>query len=138
MFDYLTKTSFINLKQFTVDSINYIGWELNLSIRPKNTVYTVSMNTNQWERLSWKMTYSMILANNTKWVSIQLFGCGRAKLGSLGRGHFHHLFITELLLVQPVVHIDPHITDKVTKPSQVPWTGNLQTWMWHLNLQSHS
>ena len=39
----------------------------------------VSMNTNQWERLSWKTVYSMILANNnTKWVSSQLFGCGRA------------------------------------------------------------
>ena len=34
MFDYLTKTSIINLKEFTVDSINYLGWESNLSIRP--------------------------------------------------------------------------------------------------------
>ena len=49
-----------------------------------------------------------------------------AKLGSLGRGHLHHLmFITELLLVLPVGHMDSHITDKVTKPSQVAWTGNL-------------
>ena len=67
------------------------------------------------------MAYSMILANNTKWVSSQLFGCGRAKLGPLGRRHlYHQMFITELLLVLPVGHIDPHITDKVTKPGQVP------------------
>ena len=30
MFDYLTKTSIINLKEFTVDNVNYLGWELNL------------------------------------------------------------------------------------------------------------
>ena len=42
----------------------------------------------------------MILANNKKRVSSQLFGCGRAKHGPLERGHLHHLiFITELLLV---------------------------------------
>ena len=34
MFDYLTKTSNINLKEFTVESINYFGWESNFSIRP--------------------------------------------------------------------------------------------------------
>ena len=34
MFDYLTKTSVINLKEFTVDSINGVGWESILSIRP--------------------------------------------------------------------------------------------------------
>ena len=33
MFDYLTKTSIINLKEFTVNSINCIVWESNLSIR---------------------------------------------------------------------------------------------------------
>ena len=92
----------------------------------KNTIYTVSMSTNLSERLSWKMTYAMILANNTKWVSSQLFGCGSAKLWSLGGGHLYHLmFIIELLLVQPVGHMDPHITDEITKPNQVPWTGNL-------------
>ena len=32
------------------------------------------MYTNQWERLSWKIAYSMILVYNTKWVSNQLFG----------------------------------------------------------------
>ena len=83
MFDYLTKTSVINLKQFT-----------------QNTIYIVSMSTNRWERLSWKMAYSMILVYNTKTVSGQLFGCGRVKLGPLGREHLHNLMlITELLLV---------------------------------------
>ena len=67
------------------------------------------------------MAYSMILAYNTKSVSSQLLGCGMANLGLLGREHFRHLmFITELLLVQPVGHMDPDITDKATKPSQVP------------------
>ena len=30
MFDYLTKTEVINLKKFTVDSLNYLGWELKI------------------------------------------------------------------------------------------------------------
>ena len=29
MFDYLTKTQVINLKEFAADSINYLGWKLN-------------------------------------------------------------------------------------------------------------
>ena len=71
------------------------------------------MNTKQWERFSWKTIYSMILANNnTKLVSSQLFGCGRAKFGPLGRGNFHHLmFFTEVLLVLPDGHMKPNITD---------------------------
>ena len=95
-----------------MESINYLGWESDLSTRrPRFFKYCleVSLNTNQWERLSWKTVYSMILANNnTKWVSSRLFGCGRTKLGPLGKGHLHHLmFITELLLVWPVSHMDP-------------------------------
>ena len=35
MFVYLTKTLIINLKESTVDSINCIDWEWNLSIRPQ-------------------------------------------------------------------------------------------------------
>ena len=73
MFDYLTRTSAINLKDFIVESINYLGWKSNLSIRPPKLFkycLQVSMNTNL-----------IILANNTKWVFSQLFGCGRAKLG---------------------------------------------------------
>ena len=34
MFDYLTKTLIISLKEFTVDSLNNVGWESNLPIRP--------------------------------------------------------------------------------------------------------
>ena len=144
MFDYLTKTSVINLKQFVVERINYLDWESNLSIRPRRFLkycLEVSMNTNQWERLSWKTIYSMILTNNsnTNGVSSQLFGCGRAKLGPLETRHLHHLmFITELLLVWPVGHMDPNITNWTTKSKQVPWNGNLPTWMWHFNLQNHS
>ena len=116
MFDYLTKISIINLKEFIVESINHLGWESDLFNRPQGFLKScleVSMNTNQWERLSWKTEYSIILArNNAKWVSTQLFGCGRAKCGPLGRGHLHHLMFitTELLLVWPVAHMDPLLT----------------------------
>ena len=123
MFDYLTKTSVINLKEFIVESINYLGWESNLSIRlPRFYKYCleVSMNTNQCERLSWEIAYSMILATNIKWVSSQLFRCGRAKHGTLGKGHLHHLMlINEVLIVWPVGYMDPNITDWVIKPIQV-------------------
>ena len=54
-------------------------------------------------------------------------GCGRAKLAPPGRGHLYYLmFITELLPVWPVGHMDSHITDWVTKPSQVPWLETYQ------------
>ena len=96
-----------------METINYLGWESDLSTRPPRFLkycLEVSTNTNQWEKLNWKTVYSMILANNnTKWVSSQLFGCGRAKLEPLGRGHLHQL-ITELLLVLPVGHMDPLLT----------------------------
>ena len=139
MFDYLTKTSVINLKEFIVESINYLGWESDLSIRPPRFFkycLEVSMNTNQWKRLSWKTVYSMILANNnTKWVSCQLFGCSRAKLGPLERGLLHHLmFVTELLLVWPVGHMDPFLTLYsllcVTKwqRNEVRFLKNLKKW----------
>ena len=89
-----------------------LSWKFDLSIRtPRFFVYCleVSMNKKQLEKLIWKTVYSMILPNNNaKWVSSQLFGCTRAKLGPLGRGHLHHLvFITELLPVLPVGHRDP-------------------------------
>ena len=103
------------MKEFIVETINYLGWESDLSIRPPRFFkycLEVSMNTNQWEKLSWRTVYSMILANNnTKSVSSQLFGCGKAKLGPLARGHLHHLvFTSELLLVLPVGHMDPLLT----------------------------
>ena len=67
------------MKELTLDSINYLGWESNFSIRPPRF-----FNISQWEILSWMTTYAMILANNTKWVSSQLFVYGMAKLGPLG------------------------------------------------------
>ena len=43
MFDLLTKTSIINLKKLTVESINCISWESNLSIRPQEyCLYSVN------------------------------------------------------------------------------------------------
>ena len=88
---------FINLKEFSPDSINYLGWESNFSIRlPRGfkILSTVTVNTNQWERLSWKTAYVMILGNNTKSVYSQLFVCGRAKLGPAVVNvilHYHHV-----------------------------------------------
>ena len=84
---------FINLKEFTLDSINYLGWEWNFSIRlPRGfkILSTVSVNTKQSERLSWKRAYAMIWGNNTKSVSSQLFVCGKAKLGPLWRRHYYY------------------------------------------------
>ena len=65
----------------------------------------VSMNTNQWERLSWKTVYSMIVANNnTSEFVVSYLDVG----GPLGRGHLQQLvFITDLLLVLPVGYMDP-------------------------------
>ena len=79
---------FINLKEFTLEDINYLGWESIFSIRlPRGfkILSTVSVSTSQWERLSWKTAYAMILGKNTKSVSSRLFVCGRTKLGPLGR-----------------------------------------------------
>ena len=132
MFDYLTKTWIITLKKFEIDSVNYLGWNWNLSIRPSriflNTVQPVSMNTKQWEILSWKTAYAMILANNAKWVSNQLFGCGKAKLGPQGQGDLYHLmFITELLIVWPVCQMSSYVAD---------WSLNLDKCPGKLNCQA--
>ena len=95
-FDYLTKTSIINLKEVIVESINYLGWELNLSIRP------LRFFLNTFKKFQWTQTSERdlverrhIQSKNTKIISSQLFGCSRAKLGPLGRGYPDHLmFIT--------------------------------------------
>ena len=34
MLDYSKKTSVINLNEFTLEGINYFGWESNFPIRP--------------------------------------------------------------------------------------------------------
>ena len=71
----------------------------------------------------------MILACNSKSVSSQLFGCGRGKPGLQGQGRLHHLmYITELLLVLPVGHMNPYVTDWVTKSSSVPREFELVTY----------
>ena len=67
----------------------------------------------------------MILANSTKWDCGRV--CGRAKVGPRGSRHYHHLLITEILIVSILGHIEPHIRDCITKPSQVPRTGHLTT-----------
>ena len=41
------------------------------------------------------------------------------------------MFITELLLVWSVGHMNLHISDCATKPSQVPWNGNPPTRLYH-------
>ena len=54
MFGYLIKPSIMNLKEFTVDSINYFGCELNffnlrIEVVNWNTVYTFSKWTQSSE-----------------------------------------------------------------------------------------
>ena len=47
MFDYLTKTSIINLKEFIVESINHLGWKSDLFTRSQGffkSCLEVSMN----------------------------------------------------------------------------------------------
>ena len=41
------------------------------------------------------------------------------------------MFITELLLVWSVGHMNPHISDCATKSSQIPWNGNPPTRLYH-------
>ena len=99
----LAKVFSCNICKISKNTFCYITSPVDAS---KNTVYIASISTSQWKRLNWKAPYSVALASNTKWVFIQLFGCGRAKLVPLGEGHLHHLmFINELLLIWPVSHM---------------------------------
>ena len=50
MFDYLTKTSIINLCEFAVNSINCIVWESNLSIKTKKKMSTQFQRTQTSQR----------------------------------------------------------------------------------------
>ena len=118
-------------------SINYLGWKSNLSIRAPIVflyiVYTVSMITNLWERLSWTTTYAKILANDRNRVSFHLVGRGRARLGPLRRRYLDRLiFIVELQLVSPAVHMDPHITDWLTKLTDrfIIYLMLIHAWTW--------
>ena len=86
--------------------------------------------------LPWSEANAMILANNTNWDSSQLFGCASDK-------DIHHLiFITALLLVWSLGHMDPQVKDWVTKHGQVPRVFELVThltiWLWRLSLLNHS
>lgn len=89
------------------------------------TIFTVE-NIYCGITFSWKTDYSMILANHIKWISTQLFECGKANFGLLARGHFHHvMLITALLPVRPVGLMEPYIIDCVNKPGQVPRESEL-------------
>ena len=94
-----------------------------------NIVFTVSMNTNQWEKRSWKTAYAMVLMVNgfSKWVSSQLFVSAAGPKVGLRKG-----------ISSPPVYIGINtsltcrlheLSNKrlgwVTKPSQVPSSGNL-------------
>ena len=51
----------------------------------------------------------MIWANNTKWASGYLFGCGKANFDPLAKGNLYYLlFITALFLVWTAGHMDSH------------------------------
>ena len=116
------------MKEVTVDTINYLCWRLNYLLIFVNTVYTDHWTQVSERDFSWKTSYAMILCNNTKLISSQLFRCGKTKFEPLRRGHLQHLFITTLLLVWSVGHMDPHITDWVTKPGKVPRKFELATY----------
>ena len=84
--------------------MGWIGWESNyLSVRLPRVLHILSTQF-QWTQISERdfspeTVYAMVLANSTKWVTSQLFGCEKTRFGSLGRRYLHHLtFITKLLL----------------------------------------
>ena len=63
----------------------------------------------------------MIFANNIVWVCSHLFGCGKANFEPLVRENIHNLMlITALFLVWTAGHMNPHITDWVTKSTHAP------------------
>ena len=73
-----------------MDSINYLGWESNFSIRPLR-VFKIHPTKFQWTQslngerdLVERSAYTIILGNNTKFL-VNYFVCDRVKLRSLGR-----------------------------------------------------
>ena len=63
-----------------MDSINYLGWESNFSIRPPR-VFKILSTTFQWKKaierdLVERSTYAMILGNNTKFLVSCLYVAG--------------------------------------------------------------
>ena len=63
---------------------------LSVRLRTRWGACGFEFSCSQWERLSWKTGYAMILGNNTKWVSSKPFLCGRAKPGPLGRRIYYY------------------------------------------------
>ena len=62
----------------------------------------------------------MILYNNKKRVCCYLRGCGKTNYDALTRENLYQLmFMTVLLLVRTISHMDFHIADCVSKPAQV-------------------
>ena len=62
----------------------------------------------------------MILYNNKKRVCCHLRGCGKTNHDALTRENLYQLmFMTVLLLVRTISHMDFHIADCVSKPAQV-------------------
>ena len=63
-----------------MDSINYLGWESNFSIRPARVFKTLSTRF-QWTQtierdLVERSAYAMILGNNTKFLVNYLYVAG--------------------------------------------------------------
>ena len=82
----------------------------------------------EWE-FSWKKACAVVLANRKKCVFGHLFGYYKATFKPKTRGNLHHpMFVTELLLVWTVGHMDPHITVWVIKPAHVPSEFELKTY----------
>ena len=69
---------------------------------------------------SWKTADTMILYNNKKRVCCYLRGCGKTNYDALTRENLYQLmFMTVLLLVRTISHMDFHIADCVSKSAQV-------------------
>ena len=67
-----------------MDSINYLGWKSNFSIRPPR-VFKILSKKSQWTQtfetdLVERSAYAMILGNNTKFLVNYLYVAG-SKLG---------------------------------------------------------
>ena len=70
----------IDLEEFIVDSINYLGWESNFSFRPPK-VFKILSTKFQWTQtieadLVERSAYAMILGSNTKFLVNYLYVAG--------------------------------------------------------------
>ena len=81
------------MKEFIANSINYLGWGSNFSIRQPR-VFKVLPTKFQWTQtierdLVERSAYAMILGNNTKFLVNYLYAAG-SKLGPLGRRLYYY------------------------------------------------